>query len=406
MNASGKPGATDVDGRTTQELDPTAFPKATGRQIVEAVLGLALAAVILGWGLPWFGQTSWHEIGVHLSRMGWANGLELFGLVAFGLWLYTFTLTGSLPGLGHFRALIVNVAGSAAGNLLPGGGAAGVAATYLMFRSWGFRKAAISTSVIVSGVWNLVARMAMPLLGVAMLSSTDALPKGVRRGAFTGGIIGLVIIAVFIAVLLSPHLTARFGAWVQRRLGARVNARRVKRGKASVDLRHALVDQRRRLASVTAIGWLPMTVGVVGYLGVYYLLFWRTMDVVGVHLPPGKMFAAYAVGRLLTAVGVTPGGLGITEAGTLAVLVAWGADKPAAAAGVLVFAIFTHLLEVPLGALGWLAWWVMPKVPFTGTDDDDDDAPGIGGTSAEPADGAPHGATRVNDADDPAREGP
>ena len=73
------------------------------------------------------------------------------------------------------------------------------------------------------------------------------------------------------------------------------------------------------------------------------------------------MFAAYAVGRLLTTVGVTPGGLGVTEAGTLAVLVAWGADKPAAAAGVLVFALFTHLLEVPLGALGWLAWWLMPK---------------------------------------------
>ena len=74
------------------------------------------------------------------------------------------------------------------------------------------------------------------------------------------------------------------------------------------------------------------------------------------------LFAAYALGRLLTAVGVTPGGLGITEAGTLAVLVAWGADKPAAAAGVLVFAIFSHLLEVPLGAIGWAAWWSMPKV--------------------------------------------
>ena len=62
---------------------------------------------------------------------------------------------------------------------------------------------------------------------------------------------------------------------------------------------------------------------------------------------------------------VLPRGLaaGATVLGTLAVLVAWGADKPAAAAGVLVFALFTHLLEVPLGALGWLAWWLMPKQP-------------------------------------------
>ena len=46
----------------------------------------------------------------------------------------------------------------------------------------------------------------------------------------------------------------------------------------------------------------------------------------------GQIFAAYAVGRLLTAVGVTPGGVGVTESGTAAVLVAWGA-APAAALG-------------------------------------------------------------------------
>lgn len=332
------------------------MPRPNTWQSAQAVIGIGLAAAILYWGVPWFGETTWPEIGRHLHLLGWASSLELFALVAFGLWLYTFALTGSIPGLGHVKALIVNVAGSAAGNLLPGGGAAGVAATYLMLRSWGFQAAAISTSVIVTGVWNLVARLAMPLLGVALLSSTDALPKGVRRGALTGGIVGLVIIAAFVGVLLSPGLTQRFGAWLDRRVGERVRRRR-----PGFEIEATLVDQRRRLAGVTAHGWAPMTVGVVGYLAVYFVLFWRTMEAVGVDMPLSKLFAAYAVGRLLTTVGVTPGGLGVTEAGTLAVLVAWGADKPAAAAGVLVFALFTHLLEVPLGALGWLAWWLMPK---------------------------------------------
>ena len=48
-------------------------------------------------------------------------------------------------------------------------------------------------------------------------------------------------------------------------------------------------------------------------------------------------------------------------AGTAAALVAWGADPAAAMAGVVLFSIFTHLMEVPLGALGWLAWSLMPK---------------------------------------------
>jgi hypothetical protein len=42
-----------------------------------------------------------------------------------GLWCYTFTFTGSLPGLTQSKALVVNLCGSSVSNLLPGGGAVG-----------------------------------------------------------------------------------------------------------------------------------------------------------------------------------------------------------------------------------------------------------------------------------------
>jgi hypothetical protein len=86
------------------------------------------------------------------------------------------------------------------------------------------------------------------------------------------------------------------------------------------------------------------------------------------------MFAAYAIGRLLTAVGVTPGGLGVTETGTAAVLVGWGAHPAQATAGVVLFSIFTHLMEIPLGALGWLAWTM--SRPSGGNDSDGNDPDG------------------------------
>ena len=54
-------------------------------------------------------------------------------------------------------------AGSSVGNLLPGGGAAGLAATYTICRSWGFSRRDISTSAIVTGVWNVLARVALPV---------------------------------------------------------------------------------------------------------------------------------------------------------------------------------------------------------------------------------------------------
>jgi hypothetical protein len=68
------------------------------------------------------------------------------------------------------------------------------------------------------------------------------------------------------------------------------------------------------------------------------------------------MLAAFALGRLLTAVAVTPGGIGVVEAGSVALLVALGTDPAQAAAGVMLFTISTHLLEIPFGVFAWLIW--------------------------------------------------
>ena len=76
-----------------------------------------------------------------------------------------------------------------------------------------------------------------------------------------------------------------------------------------------------------------MTLGLVGFFGVYYLLFLLCMHTPGVDLLYGQLFAAYAIGRLLTAVGITPGGLGVTEAARRPRSSAWGADPADALAG-------------------------------------------------------------------------
>ncbi len=122
-------------------------------------------------------------------------------------------------------------------------------------------------------------------------------------------------------------------------------------------------DLRARINDVVSSGWLSMTLGMVGFFGAYYVLFVLVMRETGVTtMPLNLMFAAFAIGRLLTAVGITPGGVGVTEAATSAVLIGWGAEPAAATAGVVLFSIITHLMEVPLGGLGWLLWTVSPKV--------------------------------------------
>ena len=352
--------APDPLTNSTAQSDPS-LPrwKPGTRQVIQGLLGLAVAVGLLGWGLPLFVGTTWAEVFGKLQQVGTGTALELLALMLSGLWLYTFMLTGSLPGLSHPKALILNVCGSSVGNLLPGGGAAGVAATYGMCRSWGFSRRDISTSIIVTGVWNVLGRVALPVIGVGvLLTDASSLPDAVVRGGAVGAVVGLALLVLFIAVIASGRAAAVVGRGLDKAL--RPLWRR-SRASASMSIDELVRDLRGRLNSVVRSGWSSMTFGLLGFFGVYYVLFWFCLDAANVDVNPGHLFAAYAVGRLLSTVGFTPGGIGVTEPLTAAVLISFGADPAAATAGVVLFSIYIHLLEIPLGAIGWVVWGLSRK---------------------------------------------
>ena len=329
------------------------------RQVIQGLLGIGVAVGLLWWGLPHFAGTTWPQVFTILGGVGPGKALELLALMLCGLWLYTFMLTGSLPGLSHAKALVLNVCGSSVGNLLPGGGAAGVAATYGICRSWGFSRRDISTSVIVSGVWNVLGRVALPVIGAGvLLTDASSLPEPVVRGGAIGAVVGLALLALFIAVIVSDRAATAIGRGLDKALRRPWHRSRASEDMSIDELVH---DMRGRLNTVVRTGWPKMTFGLFGFFAVYYLLFWFCLDAVGVQVTFAHMFGAYAVGRLLSTVGITPGGIGITETGTAAVLIGFGAVPAAATAGVVLFSIYIHLLEIPLGAIGWLAWGVSHK---------------------------------------------
>lgn len=343
-----QPGGIVLD---PQQPQPTAW---TWRRILQAVLGIGLAVVLIVWGLPHFAKTSWADIWSSIQVVPWWHVLAFQGLMLAGLYCYTFTLTGAMPGLSHWRALILNLCGSSVSNLLPGGGAVGLAATYAMCRSWGFTNRATSTMAIVTGVWNVLSRIALPVVAiVALWWGNDQLPAPLRDAAVGGMITGAIIIGVLVAVIASERQAQRVGRFFDRLL--RPLFRRSKRT-ATMSVDQLVRELRARITDTVRTGWLQMTFGMIGFFGLYYALFVLIMRDVGVALPLGMLFAAYAIGRLLTAVGITPGGLGVTESATVIALVGWGAPPAQATAGVVLFSVVTHLMEVPLGGLGWLAW--------------------------------------------------
>ncbi len=330
-------------------------------KVVQAVVGLGLATTLLVWGLPHFAKTTWGDVFDVVRGIPWWQAVGFQALMLLGLWCYTFTITASLPGLSHPRALIVNLCGSSVGNLLPGGGAAGLAATYAICRSWGFSRASVSTSAVVTGVWNTLARLVLPVLAIAFLTvNSSGLPGALTEAAVGGTISGVALIAAFGAILASPRAAAAVGRFFDRvtRL-----LRRGREGRRSAE--EFFLDLRAETTEVVRRRWLRLTLGMVGFFGFYFLLFVLITQATGIEMKLSNLFAAYAIGRLLTAVGITPGGIGVTETATAAVLVGWGAEPAGATAAVVLFSIFTHLMEVPLGGLGWLLWSLTTKTPAT-----------------------------------------
>jgi len=360
--------------------DPLAHSlwRPTRIQLVQGLLGMLLAIVLVVWWLPRIAKTTWSAVFETLSHVGFGSVMMLFGLMCLGLWTYTFTLTGSLPGLRHVQALIVNLCGSSAGNLVPGGGAAGVAVSYAAFRSWGFTRRDISTSIIVTGVWNLLARMLLPVTAlIALLVAGGNLPTAVVRGGLIGAAAGLALLTLFIAALASEKVTRSIGQALNRVL--RPASRRIT-FLHEVALDDLINDQRVRIVAVVRHNWVKMTFGMIAFFVVFYVLFWQSMQVVGLRMPFSHIFAAYAVGRLLSAIGITPGGVGVTEGGAVAVLVAFGADPAQALSGTVLFSLFTHVMEVPLGALAYLGWATSKKT--TPSDDADQASGSLDGSPA------------------------
>lgn len=366
------PGAADAP----PQLEVPRTPAAIARRVLQTLLSLGLAAVLLGWGLPYLTGTSWATILSIVTGIGWVTFARLLAIMLLGLCCYTFTLTGALPGLTHGRALMVNLAGSGVSNVLPGGGAVGTVLTYAMYRSWRFNHRAIGTSIIVTTVWNLLARLLLPVLAaLVLLPAAQQVPPAMVRGAIVGGAGGGLVAAALLAVIASRRAARRVGRTLDAVLApilARTRRRAATRaadractgaapdpssgGAPRSDVEEWALELRETTLAVVRRRWLPLTFGLVGFLGTYFILFRECLVAVGADLSWGHAFAAYAVGRLLTAVAVTPGGIGVAEAGSAAVLLALGVPGDVTAAAVTLFALFSFLLEIPFGALAAIGW--------------------------------------------------
>jgi uncharacterized protein (TIRG00374 family) len=69
-----------------------------------------------------------------------------------------------------------------------------------------------------------------------------------------------------------------------------------------------------------------------------------------------EVLAIFSFARLLTAVPITPGGLGIVEVALITSLAAAGGERAGVAAAVLIYRALTYVLPIPLGLAAYAFW--------------------------------------------------
>jgi uncharacterized membrane protein YbhN (UPF0104 family) len=318
------------------------------------VLSIAAVATLLVLVVPLVAGAPWGQVVAALTTV---PVLELGGLALLwvaGLVAHTFTLTAALPRLTHRRALTLSLTGSAISNVLPFGGAAGIALNYRMTRTWGFDRPAFAAYTVVTNVWDILVKLCLPALALAglVLSGQATAGRLVAEATLATGLLALLAL-VGAVVLASDRAAVAVGAWVDRALG--VLPRLVRTGR-EVRVGAALLRVRAECRSLVRTGWPRLTTGIVAYTGSLAVLLWGCLHVTGAGLPLAVVFAGFALERVLTLAGITPGGAGVVEVGLSGLLIAAGGDPVGTVAGTLLYRAFTYGLEIPVGGVGLAAW--------------------------------------------------
>jgi len=330
--------------------------KPTWRRILSAAISVAIVVGVFAYAIPQIA-----DYGEVLDTIQTLTPIELWSLVGvtvLNLISYWLANMAALPGLGFWQAAIVTQTTTSVANTLPAGGAIAVGLTYQILRSWGFSGTDVALYVSVTGLWNIFAKLALPIVSVGVL-----VVSGEGGGAFVvAALIGLVVLAIAVGILAALFSSGRLA----RRIGdiaGRVISwfRKLFRKDPVTDMGDRAVRFREDTIGLVRSRWLWLTIATVGshlMLFAVLLLSLRHVGVSQAEVSTAQALAVFAFGRLISALPVTPGGLGVIELGYIGGLRAAAGEAEAAAvvAAVLLFRLLTYVVQIPIGAFTYLLW--------------------------------------------------
>lgn len=340
----------------------TASTTRGGRKVIRGAVSAALVAAAFGFALPRF--ASYHSVWASLQAMTWPYALLIGVAAAASLASYWFGICAVLPSLRLREAAAVNLSSNAVANTLPAGGALGMGVSWAMLSSWGVGTEEYVLYTLLSGIWNVFAKLGLPVIALLALLTVGR-PDAVL---ITSAAVGLGLLAAVAAGLGLLLHSQRFALGADHMLQrAAAFACRLARRQAPSRIAGSLTGFRSRAAGLLAARGWRITVTTAAANVILWLVLLACLRGTGLsqaQVSWQTSLAAYAFVRLVTVLPLTPGGLGITELGLVGVLAAEAGPRASAqvTAAVLLYRAVTYLPPIPLGAAAFLVWRHAPAL--------------------------------------------
>src|SRR5918999_1705162 len=324
------------------------------RRLAGVVVTVLIVAAVFFFVLPQI--ANYGDVIDAIAGLSWQDGLLLVSATVLNLATFAPSWMAALPGLGFRQAFVMSQASTALSMVSPAGAAVGMAGSYSMLRSWGFAASPVALAVAVTGVWNQLANLVFPVAALALLTGVDQDHPALRTAALVGLGVLVVVLGAFALALSSRRRALQVGellaGLVTRVLGW------FRRGPVGWG-GEGLARFRANARGLLRRRWHVLTLATLaGRLTVYLLLLvcLRGVGVSGSEVSWIEAFAAWSLIRILGAIPITPGGIGIVEVGLSGALVAFGASNADAVAATLLYRALAILPTLGLGMLAAATW--------------------------------------------------
>ncbi len=325
------------------------------KKIVGYIVSLVIVVAIFTWAIPKF--ANYRDVWAAIKTL---TPMETWSLVAatiFNLVTYWWANQAALPGLGIGKAAVLTQTTTSVANTLPAGGAVAIGLTYAILDSWGFTGTSVALYVGVTGIWNIFTKLGLPMLALVFLALSGHLTPTYIAAAILGVIVLSVAVGLFTLLFRSEAFAIRIGNWLGRVVswfrGLLHRSAVTTWGEGAARFRRdtiALVEHRwLRLSWTTVLSQVA--------LFIVLLMSLRHMGISEQDVSTAEAFAVYAFSRLLSAVPITPGGVGVIDLGYIGGLAAFdSAEKAQIVAAVLLFRLLTYGIQIPIGGFTYIIW--------------------------------------------------